>query len=141
MQDRGGYLLIIRNPAPRVIHVGALGEFRFGEGWYVYAGSAMGGLQARIRRHFRTEKKLRWHIDYLVPAPMALVECIPVRSPVSIEHRLAAGLEKLCFSTVPGFGASDSPARSHLFNFTRDPRTCEGLGHLISCCRPSTNQQ
>lgn len=36
-------------------------------GWYIYAGSAKGpgGLQARLRRHLQSEKKIRWHIDQI----------------------------------------------------------------------------
>ena len=33
---------------------------------YVYTGSARGGLEARIARRRRREKRMRWHIDYLL---------------------------------------------------------------------------
>jgi len=37
---------------------------------YAYGGSAYGpgGLRARIRRHLRAEKPLRWHVDRLIAA-------------------------------------------------------------------------
>ncbi len=45
---------------------------RFGKavllpGIYLYAGSAHGpgGIRARCSRHFRREKKLHWHVDWL----------------------------------------------------------------------------
>lgn len=39
----------------------------FASGWYVYAGNAYGpgGIRARVGRHFRRDKLIRWHIDHL----------------------------------------------------------------------------
>jgi len=66
MRETGAYQLLIRLNEARRIRVGKLGTFDFPAGWYVYTGSAMNGLTARIARHLRREKRLHWHIDYLL---------------------------------------------------------------------------
>ena len=63
------YQLVIEVPAPVRCVVGRLGEVEFPAGVYVYTGSARRNLEARIARHLRPNKKLRWHIDYLLAAP------------------------------------------------------------------------
>lgn len=46
--------------------VGALGLLTFPKGFYVYTGSAMNNVYKRVERHLSSEKKLHWHIDYLL---------------------------------------------------------------------------
>ena len=43
------------------------GRLDLSAGCYVYAGSARGpgGLRARLSRHLRKEKSIRWHVDQL----------------------------------------------------------------------------
>jgi len=41
------------------------GRARFRQGVYFYVGTAQRNLSARLGRHSRKEKTLRWHIDYL----------------------------------------------------------------------------
>ena len=48
------------------LQIGKLGEFEFPEGRYIYTGSARKNMPQRIQRHLSDEKKLRWHIDYLL---------------------------------------------------------------------------
>jgi Uri superfamily endonuclease len=139
--ESGHYALLLRLTAPVHLQIGALGSFTFPAGWYVYTGSALRNLQARLQRHFRPEKKLRWHIDYLtshkachtigavvVPAadpddeiePEALTvggASVPAR-----EHAEECAVNRLVIATLGavhpcrGFGASDCRARcrSHL---------------------------
>ena len=38
----------------------------FKKGCYGYMGSALNGLEQRVRRHLSTQKKLHWHVDYLL---------------------------------------------------------------------------
>ena len=63
MINKGSYLLLLFLEKEKVLQVGKLGTFTFQKGWYCYVGSAMNNLQARIERHLKIEKKLRWHID------------------------------------------------------------------------------
>ena len=60
--------------------VGRLGTFLFPVGRYIYTGSAKRSIEARIARHLRKKKTLRWHIDYLLASPKAKVVSVnPVR--------------------------------------------------------------
>ena len=63
----GTYVLVLRVSKRLEILVGKLGKLVVQPGFYLYTGSAMGpgGLAARVGRHCRHEKRLRWHVDYL----------------------------------------------------------------------------
>lgn len=97
------YQLLIELPRAVTITVGRLGRHRFEPGRYIYTGSARRNLEARIARHLRKEKTLRWHIDYLLAAPG--VRIVEVRRSVRAEcalNRATVGI-----IPIPGFGASD----------------------------------
>ena len=115
--EPGAYALVIGTGRPvRLVVKGR--EFRIGPGIHVYAGSARGpgGLRARIARHFRRDKAVRWHVDRLtgVAACVAAV-AVPGGRECAIAAALAAG-GRFAFA-APGFGASDC-------------RTCPG--HLLA---------
>lgn len=120
-EDRGTYLLILYNDKPFTMEVGSLGERSFKRGYYVYVGSAMRGLEARIRRHLGKSKKLHWHLDYLLPGRMAHVKTYRIRRGERLEGAVARGLLGICDDYVPGFGSSDSEVVSHFFYFTDRP--------------------
>ena len=119
--DKGSYLLIFYNHIPFKKSIGSLGEREFKKGYYVYAGSALQGLDKRIARHARKSKKIRWHLDYISPGSMKLEKVYPFRRPDRIEAALARGLLEICTEYVDGFGASDSGLPSHFFYFTESP--------------------
>ena len=61
------YCLIINLEKNRKIKIGKkLGKIDFEKGFYVYVGSALNSLESRLNRHLSDEKKLHWHIDYLL---------------------------------------------------------------------------
>ena len=67
--EKGTYALVIALESEATIAIGKLGRFAFPSGYYMYMGSARGGLPQRVRRHLRgigNTKRLRWHIDYLL---------------------------------------------------------------------------
>lgn len=106
------YQLEIVLAAPVRLWVGGLGEFDFSAGRYVYTGSARRNLEARIARHLRREKTLRWHIDYLLGAPeSAVVGVMRLDGAECALNRAVTGA-----LVAPGFGASDCRAGcgSHL---------------------------
>lgn len=106
------YQLRIHVPSPVCVEVGRLGPCAFPAGDYLYTGSAKRNFQARVDRHLRKEKRLRWHIDYLLGAPG--VGIVEVLGTVEAECRLnRASPGRILF---PGFGASDCRAGcgSHL---------------------------
>jgi Uri superfamily endonuclease len=97
------YQLVIRVARQVEVAVGRLGLCSFQKGTYVYTGSAKRNFEARIARHLRKEKTLRWHIDYLLAAPGVSVIDV-LRSDVE-ECELNQGSTGEI--AVPGFGASD----------------------------------
>jgi len=100
------YQLIIEVSQPLRRAVGRIGTFEFPAGTYVYSGSATRYLEARIARHLRCAKALRWHIDYLLSAPGVRIASV-VRSPLG-ECRLNQASPGIVL--VPGFGATDCTA-------------------------------
>jgi Uri superfamily endonuclease len=125
--DNGYYSLLIRLHDALKIDVGALGEYLFPAGFYIYAGSARKNLKARISRHQRKKKKkLHWHIDYLLAQPEARIQDVytyPLSS--GDECSLIKKLKKAKGSKVivPGFGSSDCKKHcgSHLIYFPQLP--------------------
>lgn len=108
----GTYVLLLYLPEPRVIPIGALGSVSFRPGHYAYVGSALGGFRARIGRHLKDKKALRWHIDYLRAS--AEIEGAVLFPGTKAECLLAQRLSGP-FSPVPGFGSGGCRCRTHLF--------------------------
>ncbi|MFC2058647.1 DUF123 domain-containing protein [Chloroflexota bacterium] len=142
----GTYALILSLDAESTITIGKLGIFTFLPGYYLYTGSALGGLAPRIRRHLEGNGKLHWHIDYLRQ------EAIPVEvwyliSSEKLEcawYKAAAGMPG-ARSPVAGFGSSDCCCRSHLVYFTSLPRLAifrrrlGEQGREVKMFRPESN--
>jgi len=110
---RGTYALFVHVPYDLATSVGELGTLNFKAGYYAYVGSALGGLKGRVGRHLREEKKLRWHIDYLLARARA-VDVVLARGRTRKECAVADELSKH-FAGVRGFGSSDCKCGSHLF--------------------------
>jgi len=110
---RGTYALLLHVPYDLPLSVGELGVLNFRAGYYTYIGSAMSGLERRVGRHLRREKKVRWHIDYLLTRARA-VDVIVAQGRTRKECAVAGGLAKH-LSSVRGFGSSDCKCKSHLF--------------------------
>jgi sugar fermentation stimulation protein A len=113
-RDTGCYVAVFRLGRAARIQVGRLGRFRFEPGFYFYAGSAQRYLSARLARHARRRKPLRWHIDYL-SARATMIGAVVAPGPKARECGLAAELGEL-FEPIAGeFGASDCGCGGHLF--------------------------
>ncbi len=107
------YALTIWLERPLRLNVGALGCHDFPGGAYRYVGSAKRNTAARLWRHLgHRERRLRWHIDYLLVQPG--VEIIDVNLHHIAECTLNQSLSGAVL--VQGFGASDcrNGCRSHL---------------------------
>jgi len=113
---KGSYALLIKLPEEKTIAVGRLGPILFPCGNYAYVGSALSGLRPRLGRHLRAEKKLHWHIDYLLEKAR-IEEIITCEAEERTECAIARALGER-FESVPGFGVSDCRCRSHLFYST-----------------------
>jgi len=98
------------------VKVGKMGSIRFDKGPYVYVGSAQNNLEKRVRRHLSKQKKIFWHIDYLLAnRHVKIIGVFFKRAEKSEECRFAAEIAK---SSLPitGFGSSDCGCLSHLYS-------------------------
>lgn len=121
MKRTGAYILLCRLAADEHVEVGRLGRQLFERGEYAYVGSAMSGLDARIERHLRSEKRNHWHIDYLLERA-TVVRVLEFESSRRLECELNDRLRDTG-ATMPvrGFGSSDCHCDSHLHYLGRDP--------------------
>ena len=125
---KGSYVLVIEVKDDGEIKVGKLGVIRFNRGYYAYVGSAMNGIDARVGRHMRQDKKKHWHIDYLLERG-TVIRAWYVEGGRD-ECRIARSMEDK-FDSVAGFGSSDCGCRSHLFysgNMAELEGVIEGMG-------------
>lgn len=131
---KGTYALVLHLEGREEITVGKLGTFTFPAGYYIYVGSALGpgGLEARLARHRRRDKKLRWHIDYLLERAQ-LVEVWSAASTARLECLWAQAAQELPVGEVPvpGFGSSDCRCLSHLIYLARKPSYEEFTAKLL----------
>lgn len=110
---KGAYALIIEVENAVDVQIKSLGKINFPAGTWVYIGSAMGdtstSLENRIKRHFRSEKKVYWHIDHLLDKDVRLIKVFWAQSPVHSECDIAQELESRNeFQVGPRhFGSSD----------------------------------
>jgi Uri superfamily endonuclease len=113
----GTYALVIALDHSHTIEIGRRGRFYFPAGFYLYLGSALGagGLAARIERHRRANKRLHWHIDYVL-RHAAIVEVWFTEDARrhECEWAQAARLMPGARLIVARLGASDCQCPAHL---------------------------
>ena len=108
--EPGTYALLIDVTAPLELTVGMLGLIRLSPGRYAYVGSAhgSGGLNGRLARHLRRERRRHWHIYYLTEIASTSYVYLEVNKR-RLECRWARRILDLNGATAPapGFGSSD----------------------------------
>ena len=120
---RGGtYALVITLKEGLRLRIGKLGIHDFPPGYYVYVGSALGGLHGRLKHHLKSEKRVHWHVDYLLQRA-AVVQIWYALEEDRLECTWNAILAKLpgAAPIIAGFGASDCRCTSHLTHFRTTP--------------------
>lgn len=125
--SHGIYCLVLRLRHACRITVAGRADCRFPAGWYVYVGSAKRNLPARLARHVRRAKTLRWHIDRL--RPFARVSEIWVRPwAPGTECETGETVRRLPGAAIPcrGFGASDCHCEAHLIHLPYRPAMLGG---------------
>jgi sugar fermentation stimulation protein A len=117
-REPGIYLLGLCLAEQATCDVGRFGQITFHPGWYVYVGSALGGLGPRLRRHARYKKPHHWHIDALREVASLLKIAVRVGRE-RLECTAAAHVATLPGASQPiaRFGASDCRCATHLFHF------------------------
>jgi sugar fermentation stimulation protein A len=132
--DRGSYLLILRIDRAMTLEIGQLGLLTFSKGYYLYVGSAMRNLRARIRRHLQKSKKLHWHIDYLTARTSQLIP-LAIRSSQRNECEVAKALSTITLLGPLGFGSSDCACQTHLFRTERNPLHLKAFHDILQSFR------
>lgn len=111
---KGCYCLVINLNDAEEIRIGKLGKIKFEKGNYVYVGSAMNSLEARLKRHLSDEKKLHWHADYFLKN--AEITDILFNENKKVECELSQYIASKT-EGIEGFGCSDCDCESHLYYF------------------------
>lgn len=126
---KGIYALLIEVNKTFCTSIGALGEITFAKGLYAYVGSAQNNLELRVARHQRKEKRLFWHVDYLLNDPSAKVVDVYFKAGDKEEECEIASLIAKKAESIVGFGCSDCQCSSHLFH-------AESFDYLRSFMQP-----
>ena len=113
-------MLLIELREPMAISVGRLGHIAFSKGYYAYVGSALNGIESRVRYHLRKHKSPRWHIDYLLERA-TISRMFMYETEERLECVMAQALSKE-FPSIAGFGSSDCKCHSHLYFDTESER-------------------
>ncbi|MFW5907889.1 MAG: GIY-YIG nuclease family protein [Candidatus Natronoplasma sp.] len=116
---KGIYLLIFEVKRPKTKNVGGLGTIKFDPGTYTYVGSAQNGIEGRVKRHLREDKRKHWHIDYLLESQY-IKEVMAYEGGKSEECETASFLKEE-LQGIEEFGCSDCDCSSHLFYTEKDP--------------------
>jgi len=155
--EKGTYALVMALKSDAAIAIGRLGlsggrggenEITLPAGYYVYFGSARGGLSARVGRHLKREKQFHWHSDYLLQFAEVVevwyspegeeVECGErkevkgaggVRKKECLWCQVARGMPQGQI-LIPGFGSSDCRCPAHLVYFPAPP-SFELFRHML----------
>jgi Uri superfamily endonuclease len=128
---RGTYALVAFLKKGVRIQIGRLGMHDFTEGYYIYAGSALGSLSGRLNRHLKQQKRLHWHIDYLLQHA-SIKEIWYTEGLDRLECTWNAIITALPGAqlSIRGFGSSDCRCFSHLTYFIAEP-SFAGFEHQI----------
>jgi Uri superfamily endonuclease len=115
------------------ISIGQRPATNFRKGIYLYVGRAKNGLQGRIKRHLSQNKKIFWHIDYLLQK--AEIQEVWIKRNFFDECQTALevkGILRDTSSPLRKFGASDCNCTSHLFHFPERIISLETLRKRLS---------
>ena len=130
---KGIYVLIIQINKTIRQTIGALGELTFPAGLYAYVGSAQNNLELRVKRHIGKEKRLFWHIDYLLSNEATKVIGVYYSKGAQAKECRIARLMAKGAGSIAGFGCSGCHCKSHLFN-------AKDFGFLGNYMQPLTMQ-
>ena len=114
---KGCYALLVYLPEGNSIRLRKT-IYHFNKGYYVYIGSAMNGLEQRIHRHLRKNKKKHWHIDYLID--YGEIKEVFYKESNQKEECIIASQLNTHLQGFKGFGCSDCRCNSHLFHGSKE---------------------
>jgi Uri superfamily endonuclease len=112
----GAFVLLVEMAERLTVRLPGRPAASLAPGRYLYCGSAYGpgGLRARLKRHARRGKAIRWHVDRITEAGAILGAWVV---PGGKECELTADLSDLPVP-IAGFGSTDcARCRSHLLSW------------------------
>lgn len=122
------YGLVLALAQDTTLPVGRSRSESFAGGYYVYIGSALGGLQGRLKRHLRHDRRRRWHVDTLLDtAPVVQVWYLAAYERLECLWAARLGQAPGIAPTTFAFGATDCRCHSHLFYSQARP-SVEAIG-------------
>ena len=130
----GAYAMAIELTDKAVVRLSGRPPITLPAGRYLYCGSAKGpgGLKARLSRHMRRGKSLRWHVDQLTEQGLVVGSWA---FPGGDECKLVQMCSHLPMP-IAGFGSSDcATCRSHLL-FWPNGMALPWLGVGMEAARP-----
>lgn len=105
--EGGAYVLLVRLDRTVALDIKTFAGATLPAGRYAYCGNAYGpgGIRARVARHLKRDKALRWHVDHLTTAGRIeqVAVCPGGRECDLVQEILTGG----GCAVVPGFGSSD----------------------------------
>lgn len=129
LPENGVYTIVVEVAEDLDVEVGSLGIIHLERGYYAYTGSGLGkgalSVRGRVSRHISRAKRLKWHIDFLLSHPRALVVGV-VASRASKEYECVVALNLAKGGFVKRFGCSDCRCKSHLARLN-----CRGLEECL----------
>ncbi|MCS7125552.1 MAG: GIY-YIG nuclease family protein [Aigarchaeota archaeon] len=118
---KGVYILLLEITRELRVNIGSLGEITLSPGEYIYIGSGQKDVEKRVMRHFKKEKKIKWHIDYLLSSDSCKIrEAIIYPLNREYECKISNLALELGSTPIRKFGSSDCRCISHFFK-TEDP--------------------
>ncbi len=132
--ETGTYLLVMQSSVSYTVEVGAKGTILLREGTYLYVGSAFGagGVEARVRRHARTDHAKHWHIDYIRPHCTLQGACISYAD-TKLECLWARTLLDMACTSAPGqgIGSSDCDCPAHFMQWEAEASAQDKIGKRL----------
>jgi len=119
-KNSGIYILELHSAKPFYLTIKKFSDHKFPPGYYYYIGSAQKNLHQRIVRHFKTAKKVHWHVDHLTTNKNIIItNCYVIFNAEKYLESIIANEFSEKFEgkiIVDNFGNSDTKnTRTHLF--------------------------
>lgn len=134
-REAGAYVLLIRLATQLDLDISAFSGKSLLPGLYAYCGSAYGpgGIRARVSRHLRNDKPMRWHVDRLTAA--GRVEQVGIRIGGRECDLVGELLTRGSLAELPGFGSSDCrTCPAHLLSLPDGKNLPEEIYDLVILC-------